>query len=196
MAAARAVFVEQGADAALEAVAQRAGVGIATLYRRFGDRDALVREVAVDGFRDVEAAARAAAGEGPAALAVFLRAFVGLRLGLLAPVLFPLVEGRLRTDPALADATQRMSRAMQELVAAAQAGGTLRPDVAADDVLLLLALLTRPLPGIPGVYFEQVTPRLLHLLLEGLQPAAEHTPAPAQPPRPQHWPQPQTSADP
>ena len=38
LAAAAQVFVEQGADAPLDDIARRAGVGIATLYRRFPDR--------------------------------------------------------------------------------------------------------------------------------------------------------------
>ncbi|PZT70700.1 TetR family transcriptional regulator [Streptomyces sp. SW4] len=41
--AARAVFAERGIDAPMAAVARRAGVGVATLYRHFPTRDALVR---------------------------------------------------------------------------------------------------------------------------------------------------------
>src|ERR1700682_6534119 len=48
LAAARVVFVELGADAPLDEIARRAGVGIATLYRRFPDRAALLRAVALD----------------------------------------------------------------------------------------------------------------------------------------------------
>src|SRR5437763_11048684 len=40
--AARAVFAERGLDVPLEEIAQRAGVGIATLYRRFPTREALI----------------------------------------------------------------------------------------------------------------------------------------------------------
>ncbi|BAU81597.1 tetR family transcriptional regulator [Streptomyces laurentii] len=40
---ARAVFAEHGIDAPMATVARRAGVGVATLYRRFPTRDALVR---------------------------------------------------------------------------------------------------------------------------------------------------------
>ncbi|MCR6482883.1 TetR/AcrR family transcriptional regulator [Amycolatopsis sp. OK19-0408] len=43
LAAARAVFAERGIDAPMATVARRAGVGVATLYRRFPTRDALVR---------------------------------------------------------------------------------------------------------------------------------------------------------
>jgi len=40
--AARVVFAEQGLDASMSEVARRAGVGIATLYRRFPARDDLI----------------------------------------------------------------------------------------------------------------------------------------------------------
>ena len=43
--AAQAAFAEQGLDVSLEAVAERAGVGIATLYRRFPTRDDLDRRL-------------------------------------------------------------------------------------------------------------------------------------------------------
>ncbi|WP_404819414.1 TetR/AcrR family transcriptional regulator [Streptomyces marincola] len=43
LAAARAVFAEHGIDAPMATVARRAGVGVATLYRHFPSRDALVR---------------------------------------------------------------------------------------------------------------------------------------------------------
>ncbi|HTE62763.1 MAG TPA: helix-turn-helix domain-containing protein, partial [Solirubrobacteraceae bacterium] len=46
IAAAETVFAEQGADAGVEVVAARAGVGKATVYRSFPTKDALVWEVA------------------------------------------------------------------------------------------------------------------------------------------------------
>ena len=45
LAAAKAVFRTGGADASLEAVARRAGVGIGTLYRHFPTREALYEAV-------------------------------------------------------------------------------------------------------------------------------------------------------
>jgi len=42
VAVARDVFAEQGLEAPLEVIAARAGVGIATLYRRFPTREKLV----------------------------------------------------------------------------------------------------------------------------------------------------------
>ncbi|OBG19741.1 TetR/AcrR family transcriptional regulator [Mycobacterium sp. 852002-51057_SCH5723018] len=48
LAAAGAVVAEAGADASLEEIARRAGVGSATLHRHFGGRDALLQAM----FRD------------------------------------------------------------------------------------------------------------------------------------------------
>jgi AcrR family transcriptional regulator len=45
IAAAEGVFAAKGTSATLEDVARAAGVGPATLYRRFANKDALVREV-------------------------------------------------------------------------------------------------------------------------------------------------------
>src|SRR3954452_6185705 len=65
LAAARDVFVEQGADAPLDEIARRAGVGIATLYRRFPERAALIRAVVVDVLQAVGDEARRALDEEP-----------------------------------------------------------------------------------------------------------------------------------
>ncbi len=43
--AAWAAFAESGTDVALEEVARRAGVGVATLYRRFPSKDDLIRAI-------------------------------------------------------------------------------------------------------------------------------------------------------
>lgn len=45
LAAAERVFAEHGTEATLEDVARAAGVGPATLYRRFGNKERLVRDV-------------------------------------------------------------------------------------------------------------------------------------------------------
>src|ERR1700732_453143 len=57
VASARAVFTAEGTSAPLEDVAERAGVGIGTLYRHFPTRQALLEAVYLD---EVEALARAA----------------------------------------------------------------------------------------------------------------------------------------
>src|SRR2546430_4519068 len=48
LAAAREAFTDDGADASLEGIARRAGVGIGTLYRNFPTRQALLEAVYLD----------------------------------------------------------------------------------------------------------------------------------------------------
>lgn len=90
LAAAEDVFARRGPAATLEDVARAAGVGPATLYRRFANKDALVREVLAGFFQHLLDVARRAQEAPPAeGLAVFLGT-VGVELarksGLSAPM--------------------------------------------------------------------------------------------------------------
>ncbi|GLX49149.1 TetR family transcriptional regulator [Streptomyces hygroscopicus subsp. hygroscopicus] len=67
VAAAREEFQENGTDASLKAVARRAGVGIATLYRNFPTRTSLLEAVYADDVNDtVNALCGSAAAAGRA----------------------------------------------------------------------------------------------------------------------------------
>src|SRR6266540_7114663 len=71
-------------------IARRAGVGIATLYRRFADRQALMLEVAREVLRQVTTEARAALTEEPdafRALVRYLHRALDLRIAAVMPVL-------------------------------------------------------------------------------------------------------------
>ena len=88
--AARELFLEQGIHASLEEIARRAGVGIATLYRRFPDRYTLVQQVALENMALVGAELDRATAEHPdawGALAQLIRRLVDLRVGAFMPVL-------------------------------------------------------------------------------------------------------------
>ncbi len=78
--AAEEVFAAQGTAATLDDVAKAAGVGPATLYRRFGNKEALVQAVLIDFFQRLIDLAQDA-GKAPAheCLDVFLRT-VGVEL--------------------------------------------------------------------------------------------------------------------
>ena len=60
LAAARTVFDESGVDVCVETIAQRAGVGVGTLYRRFPTKDLLIDAVVDEVLRGVPSAADAA----------------------------------------------------------------------------------------------------------------------------------------
>ena len=79
LAAAREVFAEQGADAQMDDVARRAGVGVGTVYRRFPNKEALLEAVLARRMAELDARAEEAlAGDDPlAALAALVSALVG-----------------------------------------------------------------------------------------------------------------------
>src|SRR5262249_55977678 len=86
--AARDVFVEQGVDAPLDEVARRAGVGFATLSRRFRDRNALVRAVVLNVLARVTEALERAIDEEPDAfhaLARYMHAALEARIAAVFP---------------------------------------------------------------------------------------------------------------
>jgi AcrR family transcriptional regulator len=170
--AARDVFAEKGADPPLEEIAARAGVGIGTLYRRFPDRHALVRAVALDLWtRAAEEAEQARADETDAfsALARYLHRALDLRVGAVMPALI----GQLRPDAELRRANDRSAAALQSLIEAARAEGTLRPDAAFGDTGLLLVRLSRPLPEpFPRTLDNALAHRHLELAIAGLRTAS------------------------
>src|SRR5215471_9219938 len=61
--AAKEVFGEQGADAQMDDVARRAGVGVGTVYRHFPNKDVLMGELVTQKFTGFAEAAREALQE-------------------------------------------------------------------------------------------------------------------------------------
>jgi len=127
--AAEAVFAEHGPEATLDDVARAAGVGPATLYRRFANKDALVHEV-LSGFfsRLVEAAQSAAAGPPDRGLETFLRT-VGVELALKSGLSAP-VWGDLAPRPLV----EHLRSLSTDLLIGAQRAGAVGPEVTPDDV--------------------------------------------------------------
>ncbi len=168
--AARQVILERGPNAPLDEIARLAGVGIGTLYRRFGDRESLLKAVVLDALERSRAAAEEAlAGhdEGYAGLAAYLRAALDLRVA----AVIPLVLDRLDLDdPELGPARDASADAVQALIDRAHDDGTLSREVAFGDVGTLLVRLSRPLPGsMPAEMEAQLAHRHLDLFLAGLR---------------------------
>lgn len=182
IAAAREVFQEQGIHAPLEEIARRAGVGIATLYRRFPDRHTLVQQVTLDNLDRVdEELDRAAAthSDGWGALAQLLRRLVELRLSVIMPVLITGLKEDIRADGGELKARRNQLHArMEQLVNAAQQEGQLRRGISAIDLWLGVIKLSRPLPVISAELNELIIEQQLDLFLGGLQAVPPDTAEP------------------
>jgi AcrR family transcriptional regulator len=163
VAAARAVFTEAGTSAPLEDVADRAGVGIGTLYRHFPTRQALLEAVYLD---EVEAMARAAdsLSELPPwdALSHWLHQYVGFA-GTKRALNEALVEAAPDSNVLLACRTALLN-AGTALVERAQRAGAVRADTSFADVVRMVAGIAM----VPTTDPEQKE-RLLDLALDGLR---------------------------
>ena len=136
--AAADVFAERGATAPLEDIADRAGVGIATLYRRFPTRDDLLAAVSERKLTAYEQALAQAAEEPDAwtAFAGYVERLCALQAadGQLADVLtmtFP-------QAPEFEARRHALYRGYLGLVERAKAAGVLRPDFSPEDLPILL----------------------------------------------------------
>ena len=180
LAAARDVFVELGAQAPLDEVARRAGVGIATLYRRFPDRESLQRAVALDVLtRAGEAAARAETEEVDAwcALSRYMHAALDLRISAVMPALLGSISFE---DDEFGAARDLATAPVLRLIAAGKQEGQLRADIEFGDVGLLLMRLSRPLPGpIPAELDLKLAHRHLDLFLTALRSSDQELNGPA-----------------
>src|SRR3954454_7850133 len=170
LAAARDLVAEKGAGVALDEVAHRAGVGIATLYRRFPDRTALLRGVVLDALERTRAAAERAAEEHDdpfEALAAYLRSALELRVSAVIPQVLDVLD---LAEPELAAAREASASATEGLVDAAHAGGQLPADVTFADVGMMLVRIARPLPGpMPDALKHDLARRHLELFIRGLR---------------------------
>jgi AcrR family transcriptional regulator len=170
---AQRLFADQGLETSMDEVARAAGVGAGTLYRRFPTKEVLVDAILGDGLERFRGFAEAALREPDAfaGLELFLERSLGLQLENRA--LLELLRLRLRHEPQLAAARQRIRPLLSELVARGQVQRTLRDDLSAADVLVLLWALGRVVestgPGAPELWR-----RYLALALDGLRPGAAH----------------------
>ncbi|MCD7441502.1 TetR/AcrR family transcriptional regulator [Streptomyces lincolnensis] len=172
VAAAREMFTEFGPDVPLDEIARRAGVGNATVYRNFPDRDALVREVVCSVMdRTTEAAERALAETGDAfeALERFVHAAADERISALCPM----VRGTFdQYHPDLVAARVRSEELVAALMDRAKAAGQLRTDVDSGDLMVAVAQLSRPPAGTACVQADRFVHRHLQVFLDGLRAPA------------------------
>jgi AcrR family transcriptional regulator len=170
--AAAEVFTEQGLEATLDDVARHAGVGVATVYRRFPDKAALADalfEERIDALAALAAEAREASDpwEGLTSFMLAAAEMLTTDKGLRQILMFA-CHGHQRVGYA----RDRMRPAIGKLVERAQAAGQVRPDLGATDIPVLEFML-----GATAEYARDVRPdiwrRYLTLLLDALRPARD-----------------------
>jgi AcrR family transcriptional regulator len=161
--AAREVFGESGAEAGIEEIAARAGVGIGTVYRRFASKDALIDELLRLSIETLLGAAEAALLAPPeAGLEQYLRT-CGQEFASHARY-----AELLLTRPADPAARARLREALDELTARARQAGAVHASVTAADVTALvwgMRGLVQATPDLPPDAWQ----RYLSIHLAGLR---------------------------
>ncbi len=164
--AALEVFMTSGVDAPVREIAEKAGVGIGTVYRHFPQRSDLIAAVfrhETDAFADAAPllAAEYAPGEALSRWMQRFTDFIATKRGLAAA----LHSG----NPAYASLpdylNKRLMPAFQALLASAVAAGEVRADVDADDLMNAVVNLCRQAPG--GDLDR--ARRMVALLIDGLR---------------------------
>ncbi|MCO1660659.1 TetR/AcrR family transcriptional regulator [Pseudonocardia humida] len=175
VAAAVSAFDEVGPQLRLDDLAERAGVGVATVYRLFGSRDGLVQAAFETVFgAEIEPLAQAAR-EAPDP-ATGLRDVLGATLERVAAHR-GLFRAARETGAVGVDIAERYLRDLDDVLRAAQRAGAVRTDVALRDVAAVLVMVLAVVrDGDPDGADRR---RYLSLLLDGLRPGAPALPPPA-----------------
>ncbi len=167
--AAREAFTEEGGSASLEEIARRAGVGIGTLYRNFPTRQDLLEAVYVEEVEAVCQTAEELMAEPPwEGLVAWLHRFLDY-LATKQALSAELFDHLGRDAAVFRGCRTAFYGAGDRLLVRAQQAGAVRPDVSIDDVVLLVAGISK----MPASDEGQI-PRILDIALEGLR-----TPAPS-----------------
>ena len=165
LAAATEAFAEKGADAPLEDIAKRAGVGIGTLYRHFPSRldlqEAVYRNQVSAVCAQGEALADAPSpGEAFAGWLRALASYLVTKRGLASA----LIAARGRDSEIISLCSQIIRSTAERLLQRAQEAGAVRADLTAADVMMLVHGVVVATERTP----EQAD-RLLSLTLDGLR---------------------------
>ena len=166
VAAAREVFARDGASATLSEVATAAGVGDATLYRHFPNRQALAAAVYEDIFTDEVKPAILALAGSPATAFIDVLAHLEDVMFAQRPILASLDDLASLT----ADLIMRDRELLEDFVGQAQSAGMLRDDVNAGEVASFVAMVTAA--SVAMNLPKSQRRRYLHLMVDALSPAA------------------------
>jgi AcrR family transcriptional regulator len=170
--AAAEVFTERGLDVSLDEVARHAGVGVGTVYRRFGTKEELVEALFVDRIEEMAGLAEEAAKAADpwSGLVCFMERAAELMagdVGLRQMLMFATYGGDSTWY-----ARQRNAPLVRRLLERAQAAGQVRSDLGPTDIPFIVFVLTEA-----AQFARQISPeiwrRYLTLVIDGLRPGRE-----------------------
>jgi AcrR family transcriptional regulator len=170
--AAAAAIRREGAAVPLATIAREAGVGVGTLYRRYPSREALLSALTQRSFQIVLDLAQSAGDSGGTAIDR-LRRFIDQTIEHGQELVLPLHGGPEPLDPDTVVLRANVHETLQEILGQGHQDGTIRPDVAAFEIIIFGALLAQPLPHVPN--WKSMARREAVIYFDGL--ATQATPS-------------------
>lgn len=161
------LILEFGGEPAREAIAERAGVGIGTLYRHFPDRQSLLHAVVRHVLEKSVSAGEDCLGAIPdatEALQRYMHSALENGIGVVT-MMYPLLE-----KPEWSDLRTRAEILLDSLVERALRDGGLRSDLSKRDIVYALIRFGRPLAlGMPLDEERALSHRHLDIYIDGLR---------------------------
>lgn len=179
--AARELFAERGL-VSLDEVAERAGVGVGTVYRRFPSRDDLVDALYYEAMEKLVAVGKAAVERSETdpwgAIEQFLTEYLAMHAAdkSLSSVVLTDAHGRGRLDVGKA----QMAPMGRKIVERARAAGVVRDDFAPSDMPATIMMLVTVMNATRELQ-PDLWRRYLAYLLDSFRPEAASAPLPADP---------------
>jgi AcrR family transcriptional regulator len=158
-------FRRVGTRVPMSTIAERAGVGVGTLYRHFPDRNRLLSGLEQHSYELTLALATDAAGRpdsGIAQLRHYLNAIIANRDRLF----LPLHGGSLSFDARSVELRNGIEAAIAAILERGRGDGTIRVDATPNDVVIGGTFLCSPLPR--AVNWDAIAQRQLEIFLTGL----------------------------
>jgi AcrR family transcriptional regulator len=162
----------EGEKVPMARIAERAGVGVGTVYRHFATREELLGALVHRSFGLAVDNARAAAAHPGSALE-------GVRMFFLATLrdrerfVLPLHGGPVVFTSATRERQADVRTALRTLLERGKVAGELRADLTPEDLIVATSLLSRPLPGTGD--WDGLARRQIDLMIDGLGPTPSPT---------------------
>lgn len=178
MAAARELFATKGIDVSLDDIARHAGVGVATAYRNFANKDVLIDDLLVDRMQELVTLARDGLDEPDPWLG--LRGYLDRAVALQAADrgLKQLLFSQSQAHQRIEQVRSQLAPAVAALVERAQAAGQVREDVRPSD-MAVINLMVGTVIDLARDIAPDLHIRYLEMLLDGLRSDTAAPPAPA-----------------
>jgi AcrR family transcriptional regulator len=177
--AARLAVAEHGVEVSAAEIASRAEVGVGTLYRRFGTKDALIVDVVVDSFAELQVELDQAVADDDS-----WRGFVSFMTAhtrnlVVNRGLSEVIAPERKLEEPILEPLRKLQRSCEIITTRAQQEGIVRSDLTWRDVLLLSYSASCMAPHVGIVGGSDQWRRTLTVVLDGIRSPTQLLPGTA-----------------